>query len=113
MKRGDVWFVNFDPTIGDEIRKTRPAVIVNDDAVGMLDLRVIVPITNWHDDFSDSPWLVRLTPTSANGLVKVSTADTFQVKSLSTQRFIRRLGALSQEEMDKVSKALSVVLGTY
>ncbi|MEK7249462.1 MAG: type II toxin-antitoxin system PemK/MazF family toxin [Bacteroidota bacterium] len=113
MKRGDVWFVNFDPTIGDEIRKTRPAVIVNDDAVGTLDLRVIVPITSWHDDFSDSPWLVRLTPTSANGLVKVSTADAFQVKSLSTQRFIRRLGTLSQEEMDKVSKALSVVLGTY
>ena len=39
MKRGEVWQINLDPTVGSEIRKTRPAVIVNDDAVGVLPLR--------------------------------------------------------------------------
>lgn len=43
MLRGQVWLINFDPTVGAEIRKTRPAIIVNDDAVGILPLRVIMP----------------------------------------------------------------------
>ena len=45
MRRGEVWLINLDPTVGSEIKKTRPAVIVNDDAIGILPLRVIVPIT--------------------------------------------------------------------
>jgi mRNA interferase MazF len=47
MRRGEVWLINLDPTVGSEIKKTRPAVIVNDDAIGILPLRVIVPITAW------------------------------------------------------------------
>jgi mRNA interferase MazF len=47
MRRGEVWLINLDPTVGSEIQKTRPAVIVNDDAIGILPLRVIVPITAW------------------------------------------------------------------
>ncbi len=43
MKRGEIWLINLDPTIGAEIRKTRPAVIVNRDGLGVLPLRVIVP----------------------------------------------------------------------
>lgn len=113
MTRGDVWLVNFDPTIGDEIRKTRPAVVVNDDAVGVLDLAVVVPITKWDDIFSGSPWIVRLLPTSSNGLVKPSAADTFQVKSVSTERFMKRMGMLSQKEMNDVSEALAIVLGIF
>jgi mRNA interferase MazF len=52
MHRGDVWLINLDPTVGAEIKKTRPAVIVNDDAVGILPLRVIVPITEWKDRYA-------------------------------------------------------------
>jgi mRNA interferase MazF len=44
MRRGEIWLVNLDPTIGAEIKKTRPTVIVNHDAVGILQLKVIVPI---------------------------------------------------------------------
>jgi len=44
MLRGEVWLINLDPTIGAEIKKTRPAVIVNDDGVGILPLKIIVPI---------------------------------------------------------------------
>jgi mRNA interferase MazF len=45
MKQGEIWLVNLDPTIGAEIKKVRPAVIVNDNAFGKLPLKVIVPIT--------------------------------------------------------------------
>lgn len=47
MRKGEIWLVNLDPTIGTEINKTRPAIIVNDNAIGILPLKVIVPITDW------------------------------------------------------------------
>lgn len=54
--------INLDPTIGAEIKKTRLAVIVNDDAVGVLPLKVIVPLTEWRSRYAVTPWLVRAEP---------------------------------------------------
>ena len=59
MLRGEVWLVNLDPTVDSEIRKTRPCTIVNDDAIGVLPLKVIVPITDWKESFKIRPWMVR------------------------------------------------------
>jgi mRNA interferase MazF len=59
MGRGKVWLISLDPTVGAEIKKTRPAVIVNDDAIGILPLKVIIPITEWKDRYAVAPWLVR------------------------------------------------------
>ena len=47
MKQTEIWLINLDPTIGSEIIKTRPAIIVNDDNLGILPLKIIVPITDW------------------------------------------------------------------
>ncbi len=110
MHRGEVWRINLDPTMGAEIKKTRPAVIVNDDAVGILPLKVIVPITEWKDRYAVAPWMVRLDPDSENGLDKPSAADTFQVRSLSQARFVQRTGKLSEAAMQDITKALAVVL---
>lgn len=55
MRRGEVWLINLDPTVGAEIKKTRPTVIVNDDAIGILPLKVIVPITEWKDHYTVAP----------------------------------------------------------
>ncbi len=110
MRRGEVWLINLDPTVGAEIRKTRPAIIVNDDAVGLLPLKVIVPITDWKERYGVAPWMVQLIPTSENGLDKLSAADAFQVRSLAQERFVRKLGKLSDEVMGAITKALAVVL---
>jgi mRNA interferase MazF len=110
MRRGEVWLVNLDPTIGAEIKKTRPAVIVNDDAIGILPLRVIVPITEWRDRYAVAAWMVRLDPTPENGLDKPSAADAFQVRSVAQQRLVRRLGNLSESTMEEITRALAVVL---
>ncbi|HEY3304660.1 MAG TPA: type II toxin-antitoxin system PemK/MazF family toxin [Candidatus Binatia bacterium] len=99
-----------DPTIGAEIKKTRPAVIVSDDAIGILPLKVIVPITEWKERYAVAPWIVRLDPDGQNGLQKPSAADTFQVRSLAQERFVRRLGKLPDRVMDSIAKALAVVL---
>ena len=110
MKRGEVWLINLDPTIGAEIKKSRPAIIVNDDAIGILPLKVIVPITEWKEQYAAAPWLVRLLPDSENGLEKPSAADAFQVRSVSQKRFVRCLGTLSDTMLKAINEALAVVL---
>ena len=110
MRRGEVWLINLDPTVGSEIRKTRPAVIVNDDAVGVLPLKVIVPITDWKDHYDVAAWMVRVDPDPTNGLSKVSAADAFQVRSVSQQRFVKQIGRLTAPRMEEIAKALAAVL---
>jgi len=110
VRRGEVWLINLDPTVGAEIKKTRPAVIVNDDAVGILPLKVIVPITEWKDRYAVAPWMVRLEPDAESSLDKPSAADAFQVRSVAQERFVRRLGKLSEAAMREITGALAVVL---
>jgi len=78
--------------------------------VGILPLKVIVPITEWKDRYEDVPWMVKLDPDSENGLDKSSAADAFQVRSLSQQRFVRQMGKVSEKGMREITEALAVVL---
>ena len=102
--KGEIWLVNLDPTLGDEIRKIRPAIVVSSDAFGVLALRVVVPLTGWQDRFQGSQWLVRIDPYGSNNLEKPSAADAFQVRSGSTRRFLRRLGRLSDANIARSGK---------
>jgi mRNA interferase MazF len=110
MKRGEVWLINLDPTLGAEIKKTRPAVIVNVDQLGKLPLKIIVPITEWKSHYTIAPWMVKVSAKSQNGLSKASAADCFQVRSISQLRFVKKLGALQPNQMDEISQALAIVL---
>jgi len=109
MRRGEIWLINLDPTIGQEIRKTRPAAVVSDDSVGVLPLKVVVPITAWKERYRVAPWLVRLDPSPENGLDKPSAADAFQVRSVAHQRFVRRTGVLTAADLNRISEALAAV----
>jgi len=55
-------------SIAAEIQKTRPAIIVNEDAIGILPLRVIVPLADWKEHYQIAPWMVRIDPNTSNGL---------------------------------------------
>jgi len=110
MHRGEVWLVNLDPTVGAEIKKTRPAIIVSDDAIGILPLRVVVPVTEWKRRYAVAPWMVRLDPGEESGLDKTSAADAFQVRSVAQERLVRQLGAISDVGMQEIAEALAVVL---
>jgi mRNA interferase MazF len=110
MLRGQIWLYSADPSIGDEIGKTRPAVIVSNDEIGVLRLRVIAPITGWNEVFASVAWMVKIAPNGENGLSKISAVDTFQVRSVSQERLIKQIGMLSDETMKQVSTALGLVL---
>ena len=70
MKQGEIWLVSLDPTVGSEIRKTRPAIIVNDNTIGKLPLKIIVPLTDWKDRYIIASWMVKVLPDRQNKLSK-------------------------------------------
>jgi mRNA interferase MazF len=111
MRKGEIWLINLDPTIGAEIKKTRPAVIVNEDAIGILPLRVIVPLTDWKDRYTIAPWMVQVDPDDENGLSKPSAADAFQIRSVSVERLTQRVGKTSQPVLQAILRAIGVVVG--
>jgi len=110
MQRGEIWLVNLDPTIGSEIRKTRPAVIVSSDLLGILPLKVIVPFTEWKDRYAQAPWMVKIDPDEQNHLTKASAADALQIRSVSQQRLVKKLGALSSMQIANIVQAVMTTL---
>ncbi|MBW6537788.1 MAG: type II toxin-antitoxin system PemK/MazF family toxin [Mariniphaga sp.] len=110
MKQGEIWLINLDPTMGAEIKKTRPAIVVNDNSLGILPLKIIVPVTDWKEKFDIAPWMIRIEPTPINGLKKLSSADCFQVRSVSENRFVKKLGTVSVEISNEIKYGLARVL---
>lgn len=109
MKQGEIWLIDLDPTIGAEVRKSRPSIIVNDNNLGILPLKVIVPLTDWKERFTIAPWMVKIIADENNGLSKDSAADCFQVRSVSEQRFNRKIGLIDTSIKVKIKKALDIV----
>jgi len=110
-QRGEIWLVQFDPTIGSEMQKTRPSVVVNENEIGRIGLRIVVPITGWQDRFAFWPWMINLPPHRDNGLDKSSGADTSQVKSISLQRFQTKLGFVQTSEIREIVAGIALCIG--
>lgn len=109
-KRSEIWLVNFDPTVGAEIKKTRPAVVVSSDAVGRLPVKLIAPITDWKQYFAQNIWHVKIEPDSLNNLTKPSSVDALQLRGVDIQRFVRRLGRVSSTTMEEIAAAIAIIV---
>jgi len=60
--------VDFNPTVGAEISKVRPAVVLSSDSVGKLPIKLVAPVTGWNDGFASNLWHVRVNPNRQNSL---------------------------------------------
>ena len=110
MNRGEIWLINLNPTVGAEIKKHRPAVIVSSDSLGRLPLRTIVPLTDWKSDFAAAEWMVKVEPDNHNHLDHTSAVDCFQARSISEKRMLEKIGHVSEETLRQIERALAAVL---
>ncbi|MDZ7289163.1 MAG: type II toxin-antitoxin system PemK/MazF family toxin [candidate division KSB1 bacterium] len=110
INRGDIWLVNLDPTIGAEIRKTRPVVVVSSDAIGVLPINLVAPLTEWKDYLAQNIWHVKVEPDNINGLTKTSAVDTLQLRGVDTQRFVQKIGSLSPVILRSINAAIAAVI---
>ncbi|MFH0977027.1 MAG: type II toxin-antitoxin system PemK/MazF family toxin [Spirochaetota bacterium] len=107
MKRCEIWWVNFDPSVGGEIKKKRPAVIISNDASNKFLNRVqVVPLTSKTD---------RIYPSEAVVIFegKESKAMADQLATVSKLRLFNCAGILSEEDMKKIENAVKIQLGMY
>jgi mRNA interferase MazF len=111
MNQGEIWLVDLDPTLGAEINKTRPALIISDNRLGKLPLKIIVPITGWKEHYSIAPWMIKIEPHKRNGLGKISSIDCFQIRSVSQRRLVEKIGEITVDEISKVHEGVLRVLG--
>jgi mRNA interferase MazF len=109
-QRGEIWLVNFDPTVGNEIQKIRPAIVISSNAIGKLSIKLVAPLTDWKPYFDRNLWHLKITPDSTNGLSKTSAMDALQLRGMDTQRFIRKLGHLPAETMTELTLTIAAVI---
>jgi mRNA interferase MazF len=109
-KRGGIWLVNLDPTVGAEIKKVRPAVVISSDAAGKLPIKLVAPITDWKPYFAKNFWHVQIEADTEIGLTKASAIDALQLRGMDLQRFIRKLGNISESKMAEITVAILTII---
>jgi mRNA interferase MazF len=109
--RGEIYLVSFDPTIGHEIKKTRPAVVIQNDIGNKYNpITIVAAITSTILPVVH-PIMVQVKPNEGNGLDVLSTVRLNQIRSVDKQRLKKRLGVLDEESIEALNQALQISLG--
>jgi mRNA interferase MazF len=109
-KRGEIWLVKLDPTRGQEIQKTCPAVIVSSNFLSDIQMRIVVPVATWHPKFAYRPFMVPILKTDDNGLDVDLAGNVLQIRNVSVERLVRYLGVVSDEVIRDLLDALMLCL---
>jgi mRNA interferase MazF len=107
-QRGEIWLVDFDPSVGTEIRKTRPAVVISNDVANSRTSKItLLPLTS---TIRKIPLIVIVQPDAQNGLDKESLIRVPDVSTFDKIRLKRRLGSLKTAQMTEIDEKLRIHL---
>jgi len=109
-KRGEIWLVQFDPTIGAEIKKTRPALILQNDIANRYSAVTIVAAITSAIDEKLYPSEVLL-QSSEGGLQKDSAVLLNQIRTIDNKRLMKKIGSVENQTMERVNRAIEISLG--
>ena len=109
-RRGEIWEVDLNPTIGSEINKSRPVLVISSDSVGGLAIKIVAPITGWKELFTNNIWMVKIEPDAQNNLIKVSAINVLQVRGVDNKRFKKQIGKVSAQVLEEAVTALAAVV---
>lgn len=105
IKTGDIVRIDLDPTKGDEMKKTRPCLVLEGNGHSRHELVIVLPITDASDDKKGGLYI----PLARCGLDKPSVVDVYQIRSLSTSRIIEKVGHIRAKDFDKVKTSLALL----
>lgn len=107
-KRGEIWYVNFDPSLGTEINKTRPGLIVSNDSANKYTSKVtVLPLSG---TIAENPLLVIIEPDKNNNLKKRSVIRIPDITTFDKQRLINKLGITDHKIMSEIDSKLRIHL---
>ena len=109
-QRGEIWWVQLDPTRGSEVNKTRPAVVISALSLARLPVRIIVPITSWQPKFATRPTMIPISASSLNGLNNNLAADTLQIRCVSIERITQRIGIIDPNQLDAIVEGVALCI---
>lgn len=113
IKQGEIWSVDFNPQIGSEIAKVRPALVISNDLINEnSSIHLIVPLTSWQDKFKQRVWIIKVKKDENNGLKNDSAINCLQIKSFSNERFIKKIGQIDLVFIDEIKSIVSEMLDT-
>ncbi len=110
-RRGEIYLCSFDPTVGHEIRKTRPAVVIQNDIGNCYSPLTIVAAITSTTSPAQYPVEVVIPPTPENGLKVTSAIRLDQIRTVDRRRLVRRIGTVDGPMLDRVDEALKISLG--
>lgn len=109
--RGQIWWVQFDPAIGSEANKLRPAIVASVDEFAGLPIRLVIPLTTWRQRFANHPNKVFVPQDDDNNLGEDSGADFLLVRSVHIERFGEQLGRVRDDVLRQCVRGVALLLG--
>lgn len=111
VKYGELWIADFEPQVGEEITKKRPALILSNNLFNSSQKLVfVVPLTTWQDKFYKGIWFLKIDKNATNNLNVDSAINCSQIKSFSKDRLIEKIGEVEERIMKEVRIILDEIL---
>ncbi|ELL8831053.1 type II toxin-antitoxin system PemK/MazF family toxin [Campylobacter jejuni] len=111
VKYGELWIADFEPQVGEEITKKRPALILSNNLFNSNQKLVfVVPLTAWQDKFYKGIWFLKIDKNATNNLNVDSAINCSQIKSFSKDRLIEKIGEVDEKIMKEVRIILDEIL---